>query len=951
MSRLSIGIGAPMMLALLLTLGVMVSGAGTAQAAPQYSYGCDDCHRMPPWDSGTAKKDPFTGGVPGNHQGHSTADTSSCVGCHTDVVTGYSNAHRNKVIEIDESLNYSRKVAGVFLNQTSVPPNPLGTCSNISCHSDGKGVYIRTAAWGSSPAEMDCSSCHGAVPNTGKHTGKHAAYYGSGTGSCDKCHANHLNDPKPFSHATSVGKRALEVKFVVLPNVGGGFDGVDCSNLYCHSDGRGNPKRVAWAAGTTLDCSGCHGNATSTGTDALSAPHATHVNNTGRLGSNYGCADCHSSVVSNDAAIFDTTKHVDGSTQMLGSQLGQVDNGSCATSYCHSDGKGHFKTVAWTEGAATPGCNACHGTSPSGVPSYANGTAGAADANSHGKHLSACVDCHSKTTVNGTTIIAGSQHTDGFNNYTAGNGKTFGKLANKTCSNISCHSGNGVVKNVAPAQWGALLDCSGCHLTLTSGHAPHTDQYGCVDCHSGTVSSNTVILNQAMHLSNAAEVAGAKVAYTLADKSCATSCHMSGVPKWSDPVTGTCDSCHAATSPLIATDAHAVHFAGTAKGPGMALEIASCQICHEYTGVRGTQHADGTKNMRPGYPASGACSTCHKQTSTVWTATSVSCESCHSTDVAELSVIGGITAADKASAASSGHGKTGIALGCVACHDKDSAHISGAPNDNNRLLPAFIGSANTECNACHSDPDKVSALNLNIKTHRASGPGTLCSDCHDAHGTAPNTMMVSRIIDGTPVSFTGNNTFVNDGRTGVCQVCHITSPYFNRAGQQTAHVDSTSNCLECHSHNPVSGFAFQASGACDACHGYPPAPRQTISAISFGVQGSWSSARFEDYSGGGGAHMVEAHVRKDLRLTGTDDDWTPCLPCHFDGKNAHNRTLPTRDYVENVNVKMDPQYRFSADYQMVYSSAKLLSGAANKSGTCFNTSCHMRPSLKWSTER
>ena len=156
MERMLRGIGASVVLGLFLALGMALS-AGTAQAAPQYSYGCDDCHRMPPRDSGTAKKDPFTGAVPGNHLGHAGAAQNSCTVCHGDN-SGYTNAHRNKVIELSDSLNYSRKQAGVFLNQTSVPPNPLGTCSNISCHSDGKGVFEVTAAWGSEPTDMDCTS-------------------------------------------------------------------------------------------------------------------------------------------------------------------------------------------------------------------------------------------------------------------------------------------------------------------------------------------------------------------------------------------------------------------------------------------------------------------------------------------------------------------------------------------------------------------------------------------------------------------------------------------------------------------------------------------------------------------------------------------------------------------------------------------------------------------------
>ena len=60
--------------------------------------------------------------------------------------------------------------------------------------------------------------------------------------------------------------------------------------------------------------------------------------------------------------------------------------------------------------------------------------------------------------------------------------------------------------------------------------------------------------------------------------------------------------------------------------------------------------------------------------------------------------------------------------------------------------------------------------------------------------------------------------------------------------------------------------------------------------------------------------------------------------------------LPTRDS-ENVSVKVDPQYRFSNDVLISYTSAKMVSGGINKTGSCFNVSCHMAQTPKWSTER
>ncbi|WP_328760933.1 CxxxxCH/CxxCH domain c-type cytochrome, partial [Geomonas azotofigens] len=227
------------MLALLVLTLVQLT-ASKAQAASQYNYDCSFCHTMPPLDSATSKKDPNTGAVPGNHAGHATSAVSSCVTCHGTAVSSYPMGHRNKTIELSDGIGYSRKIAAGFVNQTSVPPNPMGTCSTAACHSDGKGTLRATPAWGSAALTVPggCSACHSVAPSTGNHPTagtKHASYYGTGVGSCVQCHTDHSVQAKPFSHATSAGHRAIEVKFAT----GGTFALNQCSNVYCHSNGRG----------------------------------------------------------------------------------------------------------------------------------------------------------------------------------------------------------------------------------------------------------------------------------------------------------------------------------------------------------------------------------------------------------------------------------------------------------------------------------------------------------------------------------------------------------------------------------------------------------------------------------------------------------------------------------------------------------------------------------------
>jgi len=945
--------------ALLLALGALLAFAQAAQAAPQYNLSCIACHQMPPLDSATAKKNPYTGAVPGNHQGHAAAQVASCVVCHGPGVTSYSTTHRSKTIALSDALGYSRKAVGGFLNQTSVPPSPLGSCSSVACHSDGKGHLAATPAWGSAPfaAPADCARCHGVAPATGNHpiTGsKHAAYFGTGTGSCVKCHADHTVEAKPFGHASSAGHRAIGVQFAG----GGSFAGTTCATLYCHSNGKGTFSTPTW--GATLDCTGCHGSATLPGPAPLSGKHANHLNNAALLGTNYGCIECHSATVSSNTAIADFTKHADGSVEVAGAHVGSETAGStCATSYCHSDGKGTQKSVTWVQ-TQTLDCKGCHGSdaapafaSLAGEPNYANGGSGAIRANNHQVHVSGaadCQNCHASTTATGLAILAGAPHTNGSIDVVAGNGKSF-TVAGKTCSNVSCHSGNGIIASVAPATWGASLGCNGCHgdasSLATNAHAKHVQGkgYACATCHAATATGSTVILNPALHGDGIVEVAGASITgYTAATKSCATAaCHGGSTPVWNNLATGGCGSCHAAlstTGGVIATNGHNAHF-NAAYGPALAASTAnSCAVCHLYTTDTAATHDNGSVDLAAGFAKVGTCTGCHAQ-STNWTGGRVSCESCHSTAGGPLSVIGGLTAQDKTLSATAGHGKAGIGQACTACHDNGSAHISSALGTTTRLLPGLTGAANTECNYCHTNPAVVTPAHLNMQVH--VGSGATCAACHDPHGTT-NANEVRTSLNATTVAF-GGTDFVNAQGTGVCQACHSATAYYKKGVAETNHP--ATGCLTCHAHNASSGTAFEPNRACDSCHGYPPAPRKVTTAVAFGVQGNWSSARFEDYSGGG-AHLVAGHIPKNARVS---DGWLNCIPCHAGGAAAHAKIIPARSHVENVTVKVDPQYRFSNDVLISYTSAKMVSGGINKTGSCFNVSCHMAQTPKWSIER
>lgn len=654
-----------------LILGSAALGRGTAQAAPQYSYGCDYCHQMPPLDATTVEKDADNGAVPGNHQRHASQGRTSCAKCHGTQVGSYLTDHRNGMIELSDSLNYSRKPVGGFLNQTSVPPVPLGYCATAYCHTNGKGEGKVTPSWASPPfnAPADCSQCHDVAPNTGSHPvagSKHAGYFGTDTGSCGKCHADHAAAAKPFAHATSAGQRGIEVRFAG----GGSFTGTQCTNLYCHSNGKGTYAPPTW--GGSLDCSGCHGTATSTGQAQLSGKHQNHVNNAAFLGTNYGCVECHALTVSGNSTIADRTRHDNGTIDVAGSRVGSVSAGTCSTSYCHSDGKGTQKTVLWTQ-AQSLDCTGCHGSdgtpafaSVAGEPNYASAGAGLPRANTHHAHVGAasdCSKCHFATT-DGSGKLTGASHTNGaidvtFNAAVAGASANY-NTTTRTCSSVACHSdGTSVATGVAAggtAVWGTTGGgCSACHgyppaypnnAPKANSHPAHA--YGCNTCHAGTTADGSTISNPTLHgngVYNLAPGSGITFSYVFAasgGRCTNVSCHGGVDATWGSSAQGHLATLGSGAILMGFTDAQYDH-------PTDLAPVEDCTLCH-YANLQ-TQHAGKCQVCHAGSnPAgnlgaawNGTCQqgACHPTFHTAMTAehngvyngSSSSCDACHGTDI------------------------------------------------------------------------------------------------------------------------------------------------------------------------------------------------------------------------------------------------------------------------------------------------------------------------------
>ncbi len=716
---------------------------------------------------------------------------------------------------------------------------------------------------------------------------------------------------------------------------GGSFPSVtdtehrNCSS--CHAHDNLTDGSFSWALGTNC-VSACHGSppindGTGTGSknpgysnySESSTPHASHAEGTGSYYA-FSCNQCH--------------KGADPTMNPLLHNYVQV--------FINKTGAGIL-----------PGPSATY-TPASGAPSTCN-----------------TVYCHSNgngSYINGQGTVKWGSHTKN-------------SIIGKANECTTCHD----VSHIAPAPTGSHAKHVFSSLSGVGGRG-----YGCASCHAGTVSNNTTLIsrNGGKHVNGLKDVQYPQVfpAYGTSGNSCsAVYCHSNGkgtysgtTPVWGTASTGSCGKCHDVTSPPIGTNgginAHFTHVSsvsGKAWGPGFTgAATVQCAFCHTYTGDLAATHVDGTVDA----PTSNCTNQCHRNGTPTWTdASRLACQSCHDLYVSYDSRPGfnNISAPRKVMATFTalGHGNYGSPSKyvCIDCHDQNSKHISGKRGDSNRLGATYEAAQNNLCSSCHSNAGTVTNANRRITVSHVTTQGgagnSLCSTCHDVHGTANYASVVSSIkfsplsaavVFSKPSSARG---FINTTtRRGFCQVCHTVTNHFRRGvieptsginGQGTDHSGflDTQNCLTCHAH--INGtFSFKPSGGiCNSCHGYPPVP--TLGAM--GHLNNYSTARLQNYSGGGGVHAVAGHLPATIKMT---NGWNAdCKKCHYDSTNhTMNTSLwgavnSTATRKTNVNVVVDPKYKFNSTKSL--DESRYVKATPGNSGSCSNVSCHFQKTPRW----
>ncbi|MBJ6725374.1 CxxxxCH/CxxCH domain c-type cytochrome [Geomesophilobacter sediminis] len=556
-----------------------------------------------------------------------------------------------------------------------------------------------------------------------------------------------------------------------------------------------------------------------------------------------------------------------------------------------------------------------------------------------------------------------------------------------SCSNVNCHFNSATdTWGTAPYATADTTSCAKCHGAppATGNHAKHVTVFGgtvssCARCHPDHAAESAKF----QHATSAAAghrnliVVPGSGAYGTGRTvypnylpsgsgsyaSCTNVyCHSTvqgggttgggapsafGTVAWGGAALS-CGSCHADESGLAATGSHALHAGTTGNGQ------YACATCHNGTvpPVQEQNHADGNINLSFSTPtqltapmvqatqysngsafspsaAYGSCSntSCHGSGSPTWGAntTRVSCEKCHG------------------SAATVPFYATNAAT--ATSDAKAGAHT----NHLNATSSGHNITGNIACTECHTVPATVNTLGhfssaslITFGTLTKSGGGTpsftranrTCSATY-CHGAT--------LVGGSKTSPVWNTPFLTGSAANDCATCHGYPP------PEGPHLPTKlpTECAGCHPNVNAAGTGFinpalhingtiDVNSNCDSCHGYPPA-----SAGFVGTSGNWSSAHGENYAGGGGAHTINAHVKKGARPS---EGWANCQKCH----NPADHVMSPLVWLPSSNIKVRVNSVFAYEnLKFARYTSNRLDAANHVTGTCSNINCHFGASPKW----
>ena len=438
-------------------------GQGTPTYAPAITWGsaalnCTSCH-----GSATAAG-PSATNLSGKHAAHVNNDATlgtnnsfGCVDCHQKTVADNTtlNATTGYAAHVNKFIDYTGLRAGGPTRYSTATKQ----CSNFYCHSNGNAtslVYVNPAVWNSATT-YDCNGCHGtgnaigtpdyanggAGTATANSHNKHVTEAGiTATTGCANCHYRTVDAAvagKLRNYSTLHLNSVENVDFKLIGGKTGTYDGTakTCSATYCH----GTAASPAWGS-PSLACNNCHSASNVLPgahnqhweTATLATSYALEPINSGDAGSyQFNCSSCHApgstlAVHANGPAdaigagqvFYGFTSATRKGSYTYGTTEGTpADNGfawtdgSCATTYCHSNGNGGDPVNAaftWASASGTLGCGGCH--------NKAGDTWSATGTTAHTKHVTSnnsagvytCDTCHNLTASSNTALADKTYH-------------------------------------------------------------------------------------------------------------------------------------------------------------------------------------------------------------------------------------------------------------------------------------------------------------------------------------------------------------------------------------------------------------------------------------------------------------------------------------------------------------------------------------------------------------
>jgi predicted CxxxxCH...CXXCH cytochrome family protein len=270
-------------------------------------------------------------------------------------------------------------------------------------------------------------------------------------------------------------------------------------------------------------------------------------------------------------------------------------------------------------------------------------------------------------------------------------------------------------------------------------------------------------------------------------------------------------------------------------------------------------------------------------------------------------------------------------MGCDQCHAGATATVypfggnhgdgnidvagSFTPAPGGQVAKHVAGSGYISCStiACHNGGNGTGKFTAPALTW---GTVTNCGSCH-----------------GYPPPVKADNTSHAGVLAGTCYNCHSN---VNAGGTIN---NSTFKDVQQHLDGIVQG------GGCDSCHGYPPVRFSDLASV--GHQNNYSTAKLQNYSGGGGVHAVQGHLA--LTTIKSQGFSAACATCHYGVNSSTTHNLYGNFSTHNVQVVIDPKFKFDKNRPIVY-NGKRAGSTGKSSGSCTNVECHFQKTPLWASE-